>query len=147
MSTNLQCTVTVYCILPAMLHITVVNLYFKAYRNILYTDTYCTTHAHTCMFYSKMCARTVSVCKKLCFVSLHFSPYKTARLPPTGGRGPLFTLHQEEAICTMVRANNAMTLREKQRTIIEDNMCLIHTVSISTIDRVLHRNHMSMKQL
>ncbi|XDV52533.1 hypothetical protein PO909_021253 [Leuciscus waleckii] len=49
----------------------------------------------------------------------------------------------------MVRANNAMRLREIQRTIIEDNDVFenIHTVSISTIDRVLHRHQMSMKQL
>ncbi|CAM4623613.1 unnamed protein product [Leuciscus chuanchicus] len=49
----------------------------------------------------------------------------------------------------MVRANNAMRLREIQRTIIEDNDVFenIHTVNISTIDRVLHRNQMSMKQL
>lgn len=49
----------------------------------------------------------------------------------------------------MVRVNNAMRLREIQRTIIEDNDVFenIHTVSISTIDRVLHRNQMSMKQL
>eukprot|EP00063_Salmo_salar_P054314 XP_014029149.1 PREDICTED: uncharacterized protein LOC106586404 [Salmo salar] len=74
---------------------------------------------------------------------------RTARLPQTGGRGRLFTPQQEEAICTMVRANNAMRLREIQRTIIEDNDVFenIHTVSILTIDRVLHRNQMSMKQL
>jgi transposase len=73
----------------------------------------------------------------------------TARLPQTGGRGQLFTPQQEEAICTMVRVNNAMRLGERQRTIIEDNDVFenIHTVSISTIDRVLHRNQMSMKQL
>ncbi|XP_026098430.1 uncharacterized protein LOC113069519 [Carassius auratus] len=74
---------------------------------------------------------------------------RTAKLPQTGGRGRLFTPQQEEAICTMVRANNAMRLREIQRTIIEDNDVFenIRTVSISTIDRVLHRNQMSMKQL
>ncbi|XDV31412.1 hypothetical protein PO909_034101 [Leuciscus waleckii] len=74
---------------------------------------------------------------------------RTARLPQTSGRGRLFNPQQEEAICTMVRANNAMRLREMQRTIIEDNDVFenIHTVSISAIDRVLHRNQMSMKQL
>ena len=132
-----------------MLHITVVHLYFTAYRNILYTDTYCTLHAPTCMFYSKMCVRIVFVYVKVCDASLHFSPHRTARLPQTGGRGRLFTPQQEEAICTMVRVNNAMRLREIQRTIIEDNDVFenMHTVSISTIDRVLHRNQMSMKQL
>ena len=45
---------------------------------------------------------------------------------------------RREAICTMVRVNNAKRLREIQRTIIEDNDVFenIHTVSISTIDRV-----------
>lgn len=49
----------------------------------------------------------------------------------------------------MVLANNTMRLREIQRTIIEDNDVFenIHTFRISTIDRVLHRNQMSMKQL
>lgn len=118
---------------------------YTLYRYILHL----TVNAPTCMFYSKMCVRIVFVYVKVCDASLHFSPHRTARLPQTGGRGRLFTPRQEEAICTMVRANNAMRLREIQRTIIEDNDVFenIHMVSISTIDRVLHRNQMSMKQL
>ncbi len=49
----------------------------------------------------------------------------------------------------MVRANNAIRLREIQSAIIEDNNVFqnIQSVSISTIDRVLRRHHMSMKQM
>ncbi len=49
----------------------------------------------------------------------------------------------------MVRANNAIRLREIQSAIIEDNNVFqnIQSVSISTIERVLKRHHMSMKQL
>lgn len=49
----------------------------------------------------------------------------------------------------MVIANNAIRLREIQSAIIEDNNVFenIQAVSISTIDRVLKRHQMSMKQL
>ncbi len=49
----------------------------------------------------------------------------------------------------MVIANNAMRLREIQSAVIEDDNIFgnIESVSISTIDRVLRRNDMSMKQL
>lgn len=49
----------------------------------------------------------------------------------------------------MVRANNAIRLREIQCAIIEDNNVFQHiqSVSTSTMDRVLRRHHMSMKQL
>ncbi len=71
----------------------------------------------------------------------------TARLPP--GRGPLFTPQQEEAICTMFRANKDIGVREIKSAIIEDNNVFqdIQSVSISTINRLLKRHHMSMKQL
>ncbi|XP_022594198.1 uncharacterized protein LOC111216851 isoform X2 [Seriola dumerili] len=66
-----------------------------------------------------------------------------------GGRGPLLTPGQEEAICTMVVENNAIRLREIKSAIIEDNNIFenIQTVSNSTIDRVLKRHQMNMKQL
>ena len=66
-----------------------------------------------------------------------------------GGRRPLFPPEQERAICTMVVENNAIRLREIKSAIIEDNNIFenIQTVSISTIDRVLKRHQMSMKQL
>ena len=49
----------------------------------------------------------------------------------------------------MVVENNAIRLREIKSAIIEDNNIFenIQTVSISTIDRVLKRHQMSMKQL
>ncbi|CAK6982700.1 uncharacterized protein LOC122873078, partial [Scomber scombrus] len=74
---------------------------------------------------------------------------RTARQPHRGGRGPLFTPVQEEAICTMVVENNAIRLREIKSAIIDDNNIFenIQTVSISTIDRVLKRHQMNMKQL
>lgn len=53
------------------------------------------------------------------------------------------------AIVDMVRANNAIRLREIQSAVIEDNGIFhnIGSVSLSTIDRVLNKNEMSMKQL
>ncbi len=49
----------------------------------------------------------------------------------------------------MVVENNAIRLREIKSAIIEDNNIFenIQTVSISTIDRVLKRHQMNMKQL
>ncbi|XP_025998210.1 uncharacterized protein LOC113030836 [Astatotilapia calliptera] len=74
---------------------------------------------------------------------------RTARQPRGGGRGPLMTPQQEERICAMVAANNALRLREIQRTVVNDDTIFgnIQSISISTIDRVLRRNEMSMKQL
>ncbi|CAL9699122.1 unnamed protein product [Knipowitschia caucasica] len=74
---------------------------------------------------------------------------RTARQPHRGGRGPVFTPQQEEAICVMVTENNAIRLREIQSSVIEDDNIFgnIEFVSISTIDRVLRRNEMRMKQL
>ncbi|KAM4592404.1 uncharacterized protein PAE49_011102 [Odontesthes bonariensis] len=83
------------------------------------------------------------------FVQTFRRENRTARQLHRGGRGPLFTPEQEEAICTMVIENNAIRLREIQSAIIEDNNIFanIQTVSISTIDRVLKRHQMHMKQL
>lgn len=49
----------------------------------------------------------------------------------------------------MVIANNSIRLREIQSAIINDNNVFanINSVSISTIDRVLKRHQMTMKQL
>ena len=49
----------------------------------------------------------------------------------------------------MVIANNAIRLKEIQSDVIEDNNVFgnIESVSIATIDRVLKRNEMRMKQL
>ncbi|KAL7839610.1 hypothetical protein SRHO_G00262680 [Serrasalmus rhombeus] len=74
---------------------------------------------------------------------------RSAGLPHRGGRGPLFTPQQEDAICEMVIANNAIRLREIQSAIIDKHDIFenIQSVSISTIDRVLRKNQMRMKQL
>ena len=49
----------------------------------------------------------------------------------------------------MVKANNAIRLREIESAILEDNNVFenIQSISISTIDRVLKRHQMSMKEL
>ncbi|KAJ8380233.1 hypothetical protein SKAU_G00010110 [Synaphobranchus kaupii] len=69
--------------------------------------------------------------------------------PHAGGRGRAFTPEQQMAIVDMVRANHAIRLREIQSAVIEDNGIFhnIGSVSLSTIDRVLNKNEMSMKQL
>ena len=64
-----------------------------------------------------------------------FFPHRTARQLHRGG--------------TMVVENNAIRLRKIKNAIIEDNNIFenIQSVSISTIDRVLKRHQMNMKQL
>ncbi len=49
----------------------------------------------------------------------------------------------------MVRENNAIKLSEIQQKIIEDHVNFegINSVSLSTVDRVLKRNRLRMKQL
>ena len=101
---------------------------------------------HTILQYSTCILQyTVSILLLYCT----FFPHRMARQPHRGGRRPLFTPEQEQAICTMVVENNAIRLREIKSAIIEDNNIFenIQTVSISTIDRVLKRHQMSMKQL
>jgi len=61
----------------------------------------------------------------------------------------MFSAEQEAAIVNMVVANNAIRLREIRAAVIEDQGMFrnINNVSVSTIDRILRRNHMAMKQL
>lgn len=61
----------------------------------------------------------------------------------------MFSPHQETLIVDMVRQNNTIRLREIQQKVIEDHVNFegINSVSLSTIDRVLKRNRMRMKQL
>lgn len=75
--------------------------------------------------------------------------YRIERLPLGGGRGRIFNAEQEAAVVNMVLANNAIRLREIKAAVIADQGVFrnIHTVSEATIDRVLRRNHMAMKQL
>ncbi|XP_035850134.1 uncharacterized protein LOC118493655 [Sander lucioperca] len=70
------------------------------------------------------------------------------RLPHGGGRTGMFSPHQETLI-VMVRENNAIKLSEIQQKIIEDHVNFegINSVSLSTVDRVLKRNRLRMKQL
>ena len=75
--------------------------------------------------------------------------FKTGPQPGVGGRRVILNQQQEQEICNIVIANNAITLREIRTIILEDNAGIfqdVNAVSISTIDRVLNRNQMSMKQ-
>lgn len=76
--------------------------------------------------------------------------YRIERLPCTGGRPKVFNAEQEAAIVNMVIANNAIRLRDIRRAVIDDDDDGIFsniTVSLTTIDRVLKRNHVAMKEL
>ena len=69
-------------------------------------------------------------------LSFHSAPHRIERQPCRGGRGPLFTLQQEEAICSMVIANNAIRLKEIQSAVIKDSNVFgnIESVSIATTE-------------
>ncbi|KAG9283830.1 hypothetical protein AMEX_G2646, partial [Astyanax mexicanus] len=70
------------------------------------------------------------------------------RLPFAGGRPSRFTPAQEVLIVDMVRENNVMRLREIQERIIGDNLNFqnIDKVNLTTIDSVLNRQRVRMKQ-
>ena len=74
---------------------------------------------------------------------------RTEREPHRGGRARIFTAEQEMAIVEMVRENNALTLRQIKARILADRAIFrnVQTVSLSTLDRILHRNTMRMKQV
>ncbi|XP_016315794.1 uncharacterized protein LOC107668442 [Sinocyclocheilus anshuiensis] len=74
---------------------------------------------------------------------------RIARLPHAGGRTAIFTWEQEAVIVGIVLQDNVIRLREIQERVIQDNTHFqgIDSVSISTIDRVLHRNRMRIKQV
>ncbi|XP_062339584.1 uncharacterized protein LOC134038006 [Osmerus eperlanus] len=74
---------------------------------------------------------------------------RTEREPHRGGRTCTFTAEQETDIVKMVRENNTITLRQIQTRILADHATFrnIQTVSFSTLDRVLRRNAMRMKQV
>ena len=74
---------------------------------------------------------------------------RTKRVPHRGGRARIFTAEQEMAIVEMVRENNALTLRQIKARILADRAIFrnVQTVSLSTLDRILHRNTMRMKQV
>ncbi|XP_048019756.1 transcription termination factor Rho-like [Megalobrama amblycephala] len=67
----------------------------------------------------------------------------------SGGRTRLFSVEQEHAIVDMVVQNNTLRLKEIQQRITQDNQLFhnIHQCRLSTIDRVLRRNAIRMKQV
>lgn len=74
---------------------------------------------------------------------------RTERLPTQGGWERLLSPEQETEIINMVLENNAITLQQIQRKIIENNDMFqnIDRVSLSTLGHVLRRNHLRMKQV
>lgn len=66
-----------------------------------------------------------------------------------GGRGRLFTAVQETAMINMVLANNAIRIREIRENILNDDNIFnnINAVSLSTIQRILQRHQVTMKQI
>ncbi len=95
----------------------------------------------TVMFYqSHLCD-----CHTVMSILTCFLLYRIHTLPHTGGRGKIFGIEQESAIVDMVVANNAIRL---QAAVIADQGAFrnINSVSLATIDRVLKRNHVRMKQ-
>ena len=69
-------------------------------------------------------------------------------MPHRGGRTSIFTAQQEIIIVDMVRENNIIRLREIKESVIADNVNfgVIDRVSVATIDRVLRRQKLRMKQ-
>ena len=61
----------------------------------------------------------------------------------------MFTAEHETAIVNMVLANNALTIKQIKSAIIDDQAMFqnIDTVSLATVDRVLRRNELRMKQV
>ncbi|XP_035984100.1 uncharacterized protein LOC118557813 isoform X2 [Fundulus heteroclitus] len=74
---------------------------------------------------------------------------RVERMPHRGGRVAIFTAAQKTAIVDMVRENNLIRLREIRDKVIDDNVNFegIDDVSLATIDRVLRRQKMRMKQV
>lgn len=99
--------------------------------------------------YSKV--QYIQYCKKEAnqsqFVVAFF--YRMARRPSGAGRQCLFTRQQELAIVELVRANNAIRLRQLRQQILADRQVFINInrVSITTIRRILVKHNMTMKQL
>ncbi|XP_060790269.1 uncharacterized protein LOC132894453 [Neoarius graeffei] len=74
---------------------------------------------------------------------------RVERMPHRGGRVAIFTVAQETLIVDMVHENNLIRLREIRDKVIADNVNFesIDDVSLATIDRVLRRQKMRMKQV
>ena len=61
----------------------------------------------------------------------------------------MFTAEQETAIVNMVLANNALMIKQIKSAIIDDQAMFQNTdtVSLATVDRILRRNELRMKQV
>ncbi len=75
--------------------------------------------------------------------------YRVERQRHHGGLGRLFTDVQETVIINMVLANNAIRIREISEHILNNDTIFnnINAVSLSTIQRILQRHQVTMKQL
>ncbi len=75
--------------------------------------------------------------------------YRVERQRHHGGLGRLFTDVQETVIINMVLANNAIRVREIREHILNNDTIFnnINAVSLSTIQRILQRHQVTMKQL
>lgn len=84
----------------------------------------------------------------LYFCNCQFPFCRLAKRPRESGRRPIFSQQQEGLIIDMVLQDNAIRLKEIQKRVIEDdsNFGGINNVSLSTIDRVLQRNIMRLRQ-
>ncbi|KAL0970649.1 hypothetical protein UPYG_G00245090 [Umbra pygmaea] len=74
---------------------------------------------------------------------------RTARQPAVGGRQRVFSHAQELAVVDLVVANNTIPLRQLRECILADHAIFhdVHSVSTTTLGRVLWEHHVSMKQL
>ncbi|XP_046722685.1 uncharacterized protein LOC124397199 [Silurus meridionalis] len=71
---------------------------------------------------------------------------RVERMPHRGGRVAIFTAAQETLIVDMVHENNLIRLLEIRDKVIADNVNF-NDVSLATIDRVLRRQKMRLKQV
>nr|XP_054586935.1 uncharacterized protein LOC129152497 [Nothobranchius furzeri] len=72
---------------------------------------------------------------------------RTERIPTRGGRERLLSPEQETEMPNMVLENNAITLQQIQIIENNDKFQNIDRVSLATLDRVLRRYHLRMKQV
>ncbi|XP_063059114.1 uncharacterized protein LOC134452585 [Engraulis encrasicolus] len=74
---------------------------------------------------------------------------RMTRRPSRGGRQRLFSPQQETEVVNIVRANNAIRLHQIRHKILADQGTFhnVNQVSVSTIQRILVKHYVSMKQL
>ena len=81
---------------------------------------------------------------------VYFSLFcRIEKLPHSGGRRRVFSEQQGQIIVNMVLENDVIRLKEIQQRITEDHDAFqnIESVSLTTIDRVLKRHRIKMKQV